>query len=73
MTLDVQRLDDTDAERVDDSHLQHAIQLVDDEQDIADALAAYDRFIRGISQLTVDTPAVAGRSATGGGPQSVGA
>jgi len=64
-----------DSQRLDASHLQEAIQLVDDEQaHIEDALAAYDRFINGVSQLAVDTPAASVSSATAsGGPQSVSA
>ena len=78
MSSDARRPDDTrsldDTQLLDDSQLQDAIQLVADERDhIQDALTAYDRFISSVSQLAVETPTAAARSATGGGPQSVSA
>lgn len=64
------------SQRLDDSQLHEAIQLVDDEQaHIEETLAAYDRFLSGLGQLSVETPSVSVTSTTasGGGPQSVSA
>lgn len=66
----------SDAQRLDATQLREAIDLVDDEQaHIDETLAAYDRFISGLSRIPADTPSAStsATTASGGGPQSVSA